>query len=389
MRLVIRLAVVWVVMGASGLWQWQFSSADGAAPQRLDKKQVEFSAVDGWAHDDHAAAFAAFRNSCRRLLAPKVLQNASEREIQLDPAVKAVCEVALLLHEKLPRDEARQFFEANFTPYLVKRPDKGAMVTGYFEPEISGSLTPSKEYTVPIYSKPNDLVLLNTPADRAKLPGEFTAARATPEGPKPYYTRKEIDQGVLSGRGLEIAYVSDAYEAFVMQVQGSGLVRLPDGKGIRIGFCAKNGHPYTSIGKLLIERGALMADTSSMQAVLAWLRRDPERARELMWENKSYPFFERLDADAPRGAMGLPLTPGRSLAVDPRYHKMGMPIWVSAPELKDMQGKPVKRLMVAQDTGSAIRGQVRGDIFWGSGEKAGKFAGETKHLCDFYVLIPK
>lgn len=389
MRLVIRLALAVAVMTASQLWQWQFADAEAAGPLRLDKKQVEFTAIESWAQDDHAAAFAAFRKSCTRLLAPKTQQNASEREIQVDPAVKAVCEVALLLNEKLSRDDARQFFEANFVPHLVKRPEKGALLTGYFEPEIKGSMTPSKEYAVPIYSKPEDLVLLTSATDRAKLPGELTAARATPEGPKPYYTRKEIDQGVLKGRGLEIAYVSDAYEAFVMQVQGSGLIRLPDGKAVRIGFVAKNGHPYTSIGKLLIERGALVAETSSMQAVVSWLRSDPQRGRELMWENKSYPFFERLDVDAPRGAMGLPLSPGRSLAVDPRYHRMGMPIWVAAPELKDMQGKPVKRLMVAQDTGSAIRGQVRGDIFWGSGPTAGKFAGETKHLCDFYVLIPK
>lgn len=389
MRLVIRLALVLAVMSASDLWQWQFSSAEAAAPLRLEKKQVDFTAIDGWAQDDHAAAFATFRKSCRRLLTPKAFQNAGEREIQVDPAVKAVCEVALLLNEKLSRDDARQFFEANFTPYLVKRPEKGAMLTGYFEPEIKGSLTQTKEFSVPIYSKPDDLVLLTSSTDRAKLPADLTAARVTPEGPKPYYTRKEIDQGVLRGRGLEIAYVSDAYEAFVMQVQGSGLIRLPDGGSIRIGFTAKNGHPYTSIGKLLIERGALMAESSSMQSVVAWLRSDPERAKELMWENKSYPFFQKLEGDAPRGAMGLPLMPGRSLAVDPRYHNMGMPIWVAAPELKDMQGKPVKRLMVAQDTGSAIRGQVRGDFFWGSGPKAGKFAGETKHLCDFYVLVPK
>jgi len=390
MRLLIRFAVVAVVMVAADLWQWQFSGAEAAGLKPPEKTPVEFAAIDGWAQDDHAAAFAAFRKSCRRLLAPKTDQKPGESVIQADPAVKAVCEVALLLNEKLSRDDARLFFEANFAPHLVKRPAKGALLTGYFEPEIKGSMTPSKEYSVPVYRRPDDLVLLTAATSRAGLPSELTAARLTPEGPKPYYTRREIDEGVLKGRGLEIAYVPDAYEAFVMQVQGSGLIRLADGQCIRIGFAGKNGHPYTSIGKLLVERGALVAETSSMQSLMAWLRSDPQRGRELMWENKSYPFFEVLEgAKGPQGAMTLPLTPGRSLAVDPRYHKMGMPIWVAAPDLKDMRGTPVKRLMVAQDTGSAIRGPVRGDFFWGSGQAAGKFAGETKHLCDFYALIPK
>lgn len=390
MRLLIGIVLAVVAMTASDLWQWQFSSAEAGLLKPLHKAPVEFAAIDGWAHDDHGAAFSAFRKSCKRLLAPKAEQKPGDPDIQVDPAVKAVCEIALLLNEKLSRDDARQFFEANFTPHLVKRPSSGALLTGYFEPEISGSLTPSKEYSVPVYRKPNDLVLLNASHDRSTLPADLTAARMTPEGPKPYFTRREIDEGVLKGRGLEIAYVSDAYEAFVMQVQGSGLIRLPDNQCIRIGFAGKNGHPYTSIGKLLLERGAMLAEASSMQSVLAWLRSDPQRARELMWENKSYPFFEVLEgAKGPQGAMTLPLTPGRSLAVDPRYHKMGMPIWVSAPEVKDMKGVPIKRLMVAQDTGSAIRGPVRGDFFWGSGSVAGKFAGTTKHACDFYVLVPK
>ena len=177
-----------------------------------------------------------------------------------------------------------------------------------------------------------------------------------------------------------------------MQIQGSGLIRLPDGKGLRIGFAGKNGHPYTSIGKILIERGILQAAGASLQTVLDWMRADPERGRKLMWENKSYPFFQVLEktehGEGPHGALGLPLTPGRSLAVDPRYHQLGLPIWISAPELKDGKGHRVERLMIAQDTGSAIRGPVRGDIFWGSGAKAGRVAGETKHPCDFYVLIP-
>jgi peptidoglycan lytic transglycosylase A len=381
MRAISRLCAAAVVMTAANLWQWQFSQAD-AASEKLDKTPVEFSQIEGWAKDDQAAAFAAFRRSCRKLL----------EDPKSGDGVKAACELAVMLPEKLPTAEARQFFEANFKPYRVKRPDKGALLTGYFEPEVKGSLKPTKEFTVPIYSLPDDLTLIKSPAERGTLSGELTAARATAAGLVPYFTRQEIEEGALKGRGLEIAYLADPYDTFVMQVQGSGLVRLPDGKALRIGFAGKNGHPYTSIGKILVDQGVLQAASASLDSMLNWLRSDSERGRRLMWENRSYPFFRVLDqvqaGAGPHGALGLPLMAGRSLAVDPRFYQLGTPIWVAAPELKDQKGKPVERLMVAHDTGSAIRGPVRGDIFWGSGAVAGKFAGETKHPCDFIVLIP-
>jgi membrane-bound lytic murein transglycosylase A len=297
-----------------------------------------------------------------------------------------------MLGGKLSRVDAKRFFEANFKPYLVKRPAQGALLTGYFEPEIQGSLTPTGKFQIPIYKVPGDLTMIKSPAERGQLSADLTAARITPSGPVPYYTRREIEEGALRGKGLEIAYLADPYETFVMQIQGSALIRLPDGKALRIGFAGKNCHPYTSIGKILIERGVLQAASASLDTVLNWMRADPERGRQLMWENKSYPFFRLLEkteyGEGPHGALGLPLTAGRSLAVDPRYHQLGLPIWVSAPTLKDGKGHPVERLMIAQDTGSAIRGSVRGDFFWGSGPKAGRLAGETKHPCDFYVLIP-
>lgn len=381
MRGMFRIGAAVIVMTGANLWQWQFSEAD-AAGAKLDKTAVQFTDIDGWAKDDHAAAFAAFRKSCRKMLEdPKSIEG-----------VKASCELAVMLPEKLPNDEARQFFEANFKPFLVKRPAKGALLTGYFEPEVKGALKPTKEFAVPIYALPNDLTLIRKPSDRGVLSEELTAARATADGLVPYYTRKEIEEGALKDRGLEIAYLADPYDAFVMQVQGSGLIRLPDGKALRIGFAGKNGHPYTSVGKILVDQGVLQAASASLDAVLNWLRSDSERGRKLMWENRSYPFFRVLDpaesGAGPHGALGLPLSPGRSLAVDPRYYQLGTPIWVAAPDLKDKKGKPVARLMVAHDTGSAIRGMVRGDIFWGSGNEAGQLAGNTKHPCDFYVLIP-
>jgi membrane-bound lytic murein transglycosylase A len=386
MRAAYRIGLAVIAMAASELWQWQHPDALAGERLSFEKTKVEFAAVEGWAKDDHRAAFAAFRKSCPRVLSPSAGQTGTS------PLVDA-CKIAVMLPAKLSAQDARAFFEQNFDPWLVKRPEKGAMLTGYFEPEVKGSLHPTKLFTVPIYNKPDDLVMLTRVANRGTLAADLTAGRMAPEGLVPYYTRREIEQGALTGRGLEIAYLSDPYEAFIMQIQGSGLIRLPDGRGLRIGFAAKNGHPYTSVGKLLVERGAMETQSASMESIMSWMRSNKQRGRELMWENKSYAFFRMLSTaeaeEGPQGAMTLPLIAGRSLAVDPRYHQLGTPIWVAAPGVKDMQGKPVARLMVAHDTGSAIRGPVRGDIFWGSGDAAGKVAGVTKHICDFYTFLPK
>ncbi len=368
-------------MAQTQLWQWQFGPAGVGARLELDKSPIAFSQIAGWTADDHTAAFGAFRQSCKGLLA----------QDDADQQIRALCEQALSAAGRPSSDEARVFFETNFRAYAVARPETGAMVTGYYEPDVRGSLDPSDEFPVPVYALPDDLALLAPDENPEGLATDLTAVRHTSDGPVPYYTRQEIEEGALHGRGLELAFLADPCEAFVMQVQGSGRIRLPDGSALPIGFAGKNGHPYTSIGKVLVERGELDPAAASLGRLLEWLRADPQRGRRLMWENKSYPFFRIRDgaADAsPTGALGAPLTPGRSLAVDPRYHRLGLPIWVSAPDLTDMSGDGFTRLMIAQDTGSAIRGPVRGDVYWGSGEEAGRIAGITRHTCDFHILIP-
>ena len=392
MRAVYRFGAALLAMAASELWQWQHPDAVAGERLAVEKTKMEFSAVAGWEKDDHRAAFLAFRKSCEKVIKPAAGQAAAQTDSR---QLVDICSVAVLLPAKLSEKDSKAFFEQNFDPWLIKRPEKGAMLTGYFEPEVKGSLQPTKHFNVPLYSKPDDLVLLTRVANRGALSADLTAARVAPTGGGmiPYFTRQEIDQGALNGKGLEIAYLSDPYEAFVMQIQGSGMIRLPDGRGLRVGFAGKNGHPYTSVGKVLVERGMMESQSASMQSIMSWMKTNKERGRELMWQNKSYAFFRLLSTaeaeEGPQGAMQLPLVAGRSLAVDPRYHELGSPIWVSAPALKDTQGKPVNRLLVAHDTGSAIRGPVRGDLFWGSGDAAGKIAGVTKHICDFYVLLPK
>jgi membrane-bound lytic murein transglycosylase A len=302
------------------------------------------------------------------------------------PAIRAEADA---LGDNPSGEAARRFFEANFSvARVIPQPDS-AIVTGYFEPELTGSLEPTARFTVPVYALPDDLVLIADENRPGGWPADHTGARRTDGGLVPYFTRGEIEQGALAGRRLELCYLESAAEAFVMHVQGSGCVRLPDGSPLRLGFSGKNGHPYTSIGKVLVARGELDVSKATLDALLAWIAADTERGRRLMWENNSFIFFHirAPGIDGPL-AHGVPLTPGRSLAVDPRYHQLGLPVWVRAPGLTAPDGHAFNRLMIAQDTGSAIRGPVRGDIFWGSGSEAGRIAGATKHACEFLVLIP-
>jgi len=343
-------------------------------PLPLGLEPTRFETLQGWAADDHAAAFGAFFRSCH---ADPQLPHAEEA-FALGPEVSA--------------GVARAFFEDRFAPHVVAEPSTPGFVTGYYEPEIDGSYVRGGPFQVPVYRRPGDLITLAPDAERARFNDRITSMRQT-EALVPYYTRAEIWNGALAGRGLELLYLTDDVELFYMQVQGSGLVRLREGGTVRLHYDGKNGHPYTSIGRLLVERGEIAIDAMSMAAVKAWLRADPVRGRALMEENLSYVFFRALDPeeerDGPRGAQHVALTPGRSLAVDTAYHRLGLPVFVTAEALMTERGQPFRRLMIAQDVGSAIRGPERGDIFWGTGEAAGAIAGITRHAARFHVLLPK
>jgi membrane-bound lytic murein transglycosylase A len=342
------------------------------AEETIEFKPVRFIEIEGWADDDHEAAFRALLRSCRKVKQPD-----------------GACAAALKLGDGADRKMARAFFETHYVPHEVQGGGEKGFVTGYYEPEVKGARERGQTYDVPVYARPDDLLTLKTDDERARFNDEITGVRKTPDGEVPYYTRAEIDGGALSGRGLELLYLDDPVELFFMQVQGSGRVRLADSKAVRLGFAAKNGHPYTSIGKRLVEMGEGKPADLTMEGVKAWLRADPERARKLMHENRSYVFFREIDGDGPIGAQGVALSPERSLAVDTEYHKLGAPIFVTAPDLVMQGGTPFRRLMVAQDVGSAIRGPERGDIFWGSGEAAGEIAGRTRQAAKFTVLLPK
>lgn len=302
-------------------------------------------------------------------------------------------ERALALGAGIGNEAAREFFESYFTPRY--RPDSRGQgfVTGYYEPVVRGARERTARYRVPVYGLPDDLVLLSPDLYRALHNNEISARRNCGGELNDYFTRAEIENGALEGRGLELLYLEDWIELFYMQVQGSGLVELDDGGRVRLSFAGKNGYPYTSIGRLLVERGEIAPNAIDMERVKAWLRADPKRGRSLMQENRSYVFFRVLSDEkgshGPQGAEGVPLTPGRSLAIDPTYTPLGCPIYVVAEDLVTETGAPFRRLMIGQDVGSAIRGPERGDIFWGTGEAAGAHAGTTRHAADFIFLLPK
>jgi membrane-bound lytic murein transglycosylase A len=352
-----------------------------------------FSALAGWETDDHAAAFGAFLKSCAKVSADSANRVATSASGGGDLA--SVCATAKSLAAAgVSRAEARAFFEQHFVPHAVDHGAGAGLVTGYYEPVLAGSRMKGGRFTTPVLRRPPDLVNLVDETERGAKADRPTHARMLGQGrTAPYPTRQEIDEGALDGMGLEILYLASPVDLFFMQVQGSGRIALDDGATVRLTYDGKNGHPYTSVGRHLIDTGVFAAEQVSLQSLEKWLAADAERGRRAMWQNRSYVFFRELpanEADGPLGAQSVPLTAGRSLAVDTAYHALGLPVWVDAPTLTHAgTASGLRRLMVAQDVGSAIRGPERGDIYFGSGETAGRIAGVTKHPVRFTVLLPR
>jgi membrane-bound lytic murein transglycosylase A len=284
----------------------------------------------------------------------------------------------------------RGFFMRWFVPYLVSG-SNGAegLFTGYYEPELYGSFEQRHPFTVPLYRKPDDLVTVPLGPFRSDLEGESIVGRIQGNQFLPYYSYQEIDEGALAGRGLELLWVDDPIDAFFLGIQGSGLVYLPDGTTTRVSYAGKNGRAYVAIGRVLAEWGEIPLENVSLATIRAWLEANPDRAKTVLYQNPSFVFFERSDAEGPIGAQGTVLTTGRSIAVDTRFIPFGAPLFVESvwPSGID-QGLAMRRLFIAQDTGGAIRGAVRGDIFWGSGKVAEQYAGNMKANGRYYLLLP-
>lgn len=353
---------------------------------------ARFADLPGWREDDPRPAFAAFRRSCTRILAAPDLVDPPR---PVFTALKRPCRQAARMPRHPDVRMARRFFEREFRPLRVTPLEAAeGFLTGYYEPEIAGSLTPNASYSVPLYRRPSDLILEAPPA--GGVPANRGKAFRDDNGTLvPYWDRAAIDDGALKGRGLELVYLRDPADLFFAQIQGSLRVRLPDGRVLRLNYDGHNGQPYTPVGRILIQNGIIPRERMSMDAIRGYIADHPAEGRELMRQNRSYVFFreatELSAQDGAVGAQGLPLTAGRSIAVDKRIHVYGTPIFLDAelPLGEEGGAQPFRRLMIAQDTGSAIIGPARADIFFGAGAAAGSTAGRIQHPGRFTVLVPK
>lgn len=359
-------------------------------PQGARAEALSPAGIAGWEQDDHAKAFAIFARGC--MADPPLRQG-----VPLPARLTAVCDKAKALAAagQVSSGQARTFFEQNFSFWRIRPEGGGAgFTTGYFEPEFEGSLTRSETFPTPLYDRPKDLVTRFSEDDWPGLDKALSAARRTGTGFEPFPDRTAIETGALDGQGLEILWLRDPVDRFVLQVQGSGRVRLPDGSITRLSYSGRNGHPYTSLGRVLSQRESIPPEQMTMDRLIARLKADAGFARELIRLNKSFVFFTRRDdlpaASGPIGGAGLPLTPLRSIAVDRAMWPYGVPVWIDT-TLPDGTGgdEHLARLMIAQDTGSAILGPARMDLFVGSGAAAGHRAGLIRHPVDFTVLWPR
>ncbi len=338
-------------------------------------RPASFDAIPGWTEDPQSEAWSAFQRSCTIL--------------QSQPAWQAACTAAGSV-DAADSAAVRRCFEAQFTPYAVVNGDGSleGTVTGYYEPLIRGSRQRSGSYRYPVYGVPDDLLVVDLgelfpDLKSLRLRGRLEGRRVVP-----YYPRADIEAGKAAVQGHELVWTDDAVELFFLQIQGSGRVLLDSGETIRLSYADQNGHPYRSVGRLLVEQGELTLDQASMQGIKQWAQRNPERLAQLLNQNASYVFFRETSAltDGPPGALGVPLTARRSLAVDPRAIPLGAPVFLST--TLPNSSIPLRQLMLAQDTGGAIKGAVRADFYWGSGPEAGVSAGRMRQTGQLWVLLP-
>ncbi len=362
-------------------------------PERAEFVRTTFADLDGWQADRQASALAALRRSCALLTRLPDAHVVGDDGLAGTAAEwRPICAAA----ERVPTDSdaaAREFFVTWFVPYWVNgRQGQKGLFTGYFEPLLRGARRADRQFKVPLYGPPDDLVKLDLGQFRTDLRGQRTAGRVVNGSLRPYPDRGAIDAGALTGQSAEIVWVDDPIDAFLLHVQGSGRVLLKDGSVLRLGYAASNGHRYVSIGRELVERGALSPEEADWPAIRAWMDRHPDEIPALLASNPSYVFFRVIEGDGPIGAQGAVLTAGRSLAVDPRFVPLGVPVWLDAMVPVAEKERPdirLQRLMVAQDTGGAIKGVVRGDVFWGHGAEAESIAGRMKHRGRYAILLPK
>jgi len=361
------------------------------APPQLVLEPAEFKALPGWRADVLSDALAAFLASC-----PAIAAKPADQPLGYLPEqgtmgdLTKICAEARTLNTKSTA-QLQFFIERSFRPFHVRDGQKrDGKFTGYYEPLLRGSFQPNARYRYPVYARPRDIVVVELGMFDPDRKGEQLAGRLVDDRLLPYFDRREILEGALQGRQLELLWVDSAVDLFFLHVQGSGRILLPDGSHVRLAFSGRNGHRYSSIGRELVAQGVMKVEDVTMPSLRAWMTANPLAAEQLMLKNRSFIFFRVEKDEVVKGAMGVPLTAGRSLAVDPKYVPLGLPIWlVTTDPLDPKNEKPLTRMVVAQDMGSAIKGVVRGDLFWGFGAEAEARAGLMNEGGGYYLLLPR
>ena len=361
-----------------------------AGPAEMHLFPVKYSDLPGWKAEHHSKVLPAFLKSCARLKrhSPERAFGKHEKMGRISQWLE-ICDEAKIIRPG-NNVEAKYFFESRFIAYRVSNSRQNTgLITGYYEPVLRGAWAADSTFRHPLYSLPTDLILANLGAFDDKWKGQKIAGRIHGDHFVPYYSRAEIEDGALRGRQLEILWVEDATDAFVLHIQGSGRVILPDGSHVRVGYAGRNGRRYTAIGRELVAKGVMSLEDVTMPLIRRWMASNPIASKTLMRKNKSYIFFRILKGDGPIGSQGAVLTPGRSFAVDPKFWPLGALAWIDTTDPGTKPSKPLRRLGVAQDTGSAIKGVVRADYFWGYGKAAGYKAGIMKQTGKLYMLLPR
>lgn len=346
-----------------------------------------FADIEGWSDDDHALALEAFQISCERILNYPSTRSFDDfgQASDWQPTCRAALEIDPVA--------ARKFFESHFTPLAFLQQEPG-LFTGYYAPVYKGSRQRSDKYNAPLYMVPKDLQNIELGDFDQSLKGRSIIGEIRDNKFVPYKDREEIEQGALENKDLELVWLETIEQTFFLQIQGSGFIELENGQLVHLGYAERNGRPYRAIGQFLIESGDVAREDMSLQAILDWMMKNPKKSNELMWKNPSYVFFLERETDKPVGSLGVGLTPGRSLAVDREHIPLGVPLWLATYQELGTDGgeiiqKPnLKRLVVAQDTGGAIKGQIRGDVYWGIGGLAELKAGPMKDRGTYHVLVP-
>ncbi len=387
---VARAAIVTALVALGGC-QVTPTAPPAAAPPQAPRRAVftptTYRELPGWNVDRQQAAWPAFRVDCKALVARARTQALWQAPCAAADAVDGNDVIAV-----------RRFFEENFTPYHVTDTDGNAngLVTGYYEPLLTGSRTQSPAFPAPLYAPPDDLLIVELSDLYPELKGKRVRGRLDGRRVVPYWVRADIDAGKANTNAKVLVYVSDPVDAFFLQIQGSGRVQLDDGAIMRVGYADQNGQPFRSVARVLIDRGELAPGEASMQGIREWGRRHPDKLPALLDENPSYVFFREVPPpqpgsiealiDGPIGSLGVPLLAERAIAVDPRAIPLGAPVFLATTE--PLSDTPMRRLVMAQDTGGAIRGPMRADYFWGFGDDAGQQAGRMRQQGELWLLWP-